>query len=122
MLKYLTDGQRSFIANKDIKVGGLYMFPRWGFFGYDTPEYGTGEWIDINPMTKSLDGELFRVSEITENGFVKGNFASRHGNSDFYMLKTELESRGAIVAVLLLILLYIPLVIYNSFQKSNPST
>lgn len=118
MLKYLTTGQRSFLVKVKIKEGGLYMFPRYGFNAYEKPEYRTGEWLDTNPFTNSLDGEMFLVTEITDNGFVKGNFASGGRGRDFYMLINELETRGLLTMIILTVLLYIPFVLYNYFTKS----
>lgn len=113
----MTLEQRRFCAIKKIKVGSTTMFPRFGFSVFAEPNYASeGMYMDTNPFTKSLDRELFEVKEITANGFVRGNFYSRPKGRDFYIAKSELEMRGAIETILLLILCFIPCAIYNLFK------
>jgi hypothetical protein len=69
----LTTKQKEWFSKRTIKVGQVYMFPRFGFFIYTKPCYSSGEFFGTNPFTKSLDHERFLVKDKV-NGFCRGNF------------------------------------------------
>jgi hypothetical protein len=62
-MKLLTTKQKQWLVRKTIKENNFYMFPRFGFTVYTSPNYMSGEYVDINPFTISLDGEMFLVKE-----------------------------------------------------------
>src|SRR6478735_10072480 len=93
-MRFFTKKQKTWFFTKTIKVGSFYMFPRFGFTVYSEPRYSSGEHMDTNPFTKSLDTQYFNVKEITDNGFVKGNFLDKPHYKDFYLTLTELSSRS----------------------------
>ncbi len=111
-MRFFTKTQKSFFVRRDIKVGGFYPFPMSGFHIYAEPNYLSGQYMDCNPMTKSLQGEYFVVKSIT-NGFCKGNFKSRAKGSDFYIVEEELSQKPLIEILLLFVLLSIPFMAYN---------
>jgi hypothetical protein len=119
-MKLLTQKQKNWILRKNIKEGNLYMFPRFGFVAYRQPNLQSGEYININPFTKSLDNELFIVKEKI-NGFCKGNFHNKPLPQDIYLSEDELSRRELIEIVLLLIISFIPLTIYNLVTRNHES-
>lgn len=114
-MKFLTTKQKQWLSKRTIKENEIYMFPRFGFWGYATPDYTYGIYIDINPFTKSLDREPFLVKEKI-NGFCKGNFYYNPLEQDFYLDEIELETRDIIEYYILIIFSFIPLSIYNCFK------
>lgn len=117
-MELLTKGQRHWITTKTIKTGSFYMFPRFGFTVYEKPEYGNGSRMDTNPFTKSLDHEYFRVKEKV-NGFVKGNFVNNPHYSDFYLSEQELSQRGLFECLFLLVITFVPFLVYNLLTNKN---
>lgn len=111
-MKFFTKAQKSFFVRRDIKVGGFYPFPMSGFHIYTKPNYLHGEYFDCNPMTKSLQGQYFKVKKIT-NGFCEGNFKSRPKHGDFYITEDELAQKPLIEILLLFTLCFIPFIVYN---------
>jgi hypothetical protein len=114
-MKFLTKSQKQFLSRREIKVGGFYPFPAFGFKFYAEPNYSSGASMDTNPFTKSLAHEFFVVKEITGD-FCRGNFQSRAKGSDFYMVKEELSMRSGIEKLLLSLLLFITFFVYNLFK------
>jgi len=116
LTKVLTDGQRSFLVRKNIKVGNMYQFPMFGFHVYPSASYEHGEKLDTNPFTKSLASQFFVVKEITGD-FVRGNFHERPKNPDFYLTVSELQSRSLFEMFVMFLVLVIPFSLYNLFVK-----
>jgi|SRR6478735_12541642 len=116
-MEFLTKKQKDWIYNKQIKENSLHMFPRFGFTIYTEPNYVSGEYMDTNPFTKSLDNELFLVKNKI-NGFYKGNFYNNPLINDFYLNEDELSKRDFIEFSLLMIISFIPLIIYNLLYKN----
>lgn len=95
-MKLFTDSQKQWFLKREIKVGGVYMFPMMGFDMYQFPEYSSpSAFLETNPLTKSLPEEAFLVKRI-ENGFCGGNFARRSKGSDFYIPEYQLARRNLI--------------------------
>jgi len=120
-MKFLTKSQKQFLSRREIKVGGFYPFPAFGFKFYAEPNYSSGASMDTNPFTKSLAHEFFVVKEITGD-FCRGNFQSRAKGSDFYLDKEELSMRSGIEKLLLSLLLFIPFFVYNLFKGGVKET
>lgn len=119
--KFLTQEQKLFFLKRDIKAGESFPFPPMGFTVYDRPNYDADSAsISTNPFTKSLAGERFKVKEITENGFCRGNFESRPKGADVYLRKNELEMRGLMEAGLLFLICSIPFILYNVWMYYVP--
>src|ERR1043166_228167 len=116
MLKYLTQEQRLWIARRSIRVGEAYMFPRFGFNVYSGPSGEESAFIDTNPFTKSLDKQLFLVKEIL-NGYCRGNFYHRPHHQDFWLSLDELSARGGVEMLFLLLIMYLPFVLYNWWKN-----
>ena len=114
-MKLLTTKQKQWLVRKTIKENDFYMFPRFGFTVYAEPNYASGEYIDTNPFTKSLDSEMFLVKEKI-NGFCRGNFYHKPKGRDVYLSEEELSRRGLIEMLFLLIISFIPMTIYNWFN------
>ncbi len=114
-MKFLTSKQKRFITNRNIKVNDFYPFPAFGFNIYSQPNYNDGELVDTNPFTKSLLNEFFVVKEIT-NGFCKGNFQHRPKGHDFYITEKELSDRSFFESMFFLIILFIPMYLYNLYK------
>lgn len=114
-MKILTKKQKTWMIQKDIKVGGFYSFPTMGFNIYPKPDYLTGEYMDTNPFTRSLAGEFFLVKEITD-GFCKGNFYNKPKGSDMYITVNELSSRGLFEMLVLFLTCSMPFAIYNMIK------
>lgn len=108
----LTQKQKQWLVRKTINVGEAYMFPRFGFTIYSEPKYSTGEYIDINPFTKSLDAEAFLVKEKI-NGFCKGNFERKPKYPDMYLTEEELSRRDLIEITLLFLITALPMILWN---------
>lgn len=120
-MNLLTSEQKEWLFNRTIKSGENYMFPRWGFTAYLAPKFNSESVrIDINPMTKSLDHELFAVKEIV-NGFCRGNYVRKPKTPDFYIHESELKRRDLIEVALLYATVAIPMIIYNLliYKKHN---
>jgi hypothetical protein len=115
-MNFLTQKQKTWIVRKTIKVGGLYRFPSFGFTVYAEPNYLSGERIDTNPFTKSLEGEMFIVKDI-QNGFCRGNFERKPKFLDMYLTEEELSRRDLIEVLFLFTISFIPLVVYNKLAK-----
>lgn len=81
-MKLLTTKQKQWLISKTIKENDFYMFPRFGFTVYSEPNYSSGQHVNTNPFTKSLDGEYFLVKEKV-NGFCRGNFYHKPKGRDF---------------------------------------
>jgi len=114
-MKILTKKQKTWMIQKDIKVGSFYSFPAMGFNIYSSPNYSTGEYMDTNPFTRSLAGEFFLVKEITD-GFCKGNFYNKPKGADMYITVSELSRRGLFEMLFLFLTCSIPLVVYNMIK------
>lgn len=114
-MKFLTNKQKLFLSRREIKVGGFYSFPTFGFDIYAEPNYSSGKTLDTNPFTKSLAGEFFIVNEIIDDDFCKGNFQHRPKGRDFYITVEQLSKRDSFVILLLSVLLFIPFFVYNLF-------
>jgi hypothetical protein len=114
-MKFLTTKQKQWFFRKTIKVNNFYMFPRYGFTIYTEPKYSGGEYFSTNPFTKSLDHESFTVKEI-KNGFCRGNFYDKPLKNDWWITEEDLSRRDFIEVILLFILCFVPLVIYNWFK------
>lgn len=114
-MKKLTQRQRDFIAKRDLKIGSIYMLPRFGFYVFSKPDYDSGMYMDTNPFTKSLDYQPFELKEIRDN-FVRGNFFHGANGADFWLMRDDIELREGIVMLLLLCIFYIPFRIYNLFN------
>ena len=115
-MKLLTTKQKLWILSKNIKVGESYMFPRYGFTVYQDASYSKGKHLELNPFTKSLDHESFLVKEI-KNGFCRGNFSNRPTDNDWWISVDELCQRDIVIVVLLFIVCFLPMVIYNLITK-----
>ena len=113
--KLLTDKQREWLYRKNIKIDGFYMFPRFGFTIYKSPTFSSGKRMDTNPFTKSLDHEYFLVKD-KSNGFVKGNFSEKPDDVDFYLREDELADRAAFETLFLLIVAFVPMLIWNKLS------
>lgn len=111
-MRLLTYKQKNWLTRRRVEVGRLYMFPRNGFNVYAKPDLETGEYIDTNPFTRSLDHEYFEVKEIV-NGFCRGNFHHRPKQPDFYLTVSELSARGLTEIFLLFTLCSVPMLLYN---------
>ena len=118
-MKLFSPKQATFITTKKIKVGGFYSFPSLGFTVYENSDYSKGASIETNPFTKSLDHELFIVKEITENGLVRVNLINRPRAKDFYLSLHEIENRGLITMLFLLLILTIPFLLYNLYTSNK---
>ena len=114
-MKLLTKKQVNWLFSKNIKVGEWYMFPRFGFTIYEKP-FIKGSYIDTNPFTKSLDNQYFVVKEKI-NGFCRGNFQHKPAPTDFYLEERELSNRNLIEFFFLLIICFIPMILYNIYKK-----
>lgn len=111
-MKLLTKSQKKFLSRREIKIGGFYSFPTFGFDIYAEPTYGSGGRMETNPFTKSLANEFFVVKEI-KGDFCKGNFQHRPKGRDFYITQEQLSYRDSFVKLLLSVLLFIPFFAYN---------
>ena len=111
-MKILTKKQKTWMIQKDIKVGGFYSFPTMGFNIYLKPDYSTGEYMHTNPFTRSLAEEFFLVKEITE-GFCKGNFYDKPKGTDMYITVSELSRRSLFEMLVLFLTCSVPFLIYN---------
>lgn len=111
-MKFFTKKQKNWLLSRNIKVGKPYTFPKFGFSIYETPNYSSGERIDTNPFTKSLEHEMFLVKGETD-GFLRGNFYYKPHHTDFYLTRFSLEERSGIEILFLIITCFIPLVLYN---------
>lgn len=119
--KFLTQEQKLFFLKREIRAGASFPFPPMGFTAYESPKYDAeSATIHTNPFTKSLAGERFKVKEITENGFCKGNFERRPKGPDIFIRKTELEMRGLMEAGLLFLICSIPFILYNAWKHYIP--
>lgn len=114
-MKLLTTEQKNWLLTKNIKVGSFYMFPRFGFNIYEYPNSKSIN-IDTNPFTRSLDHEYFNVKE-KRDSFVRGNFLNKPHRVDFWMKEDELSNRGLFESLILLIISFVPFVIYNQFKS-----
>src|SRR6478736_8159624 len=117
-MKLITDKQKYWFANRTIKVGESYMFPRFGFYIYSNPSYAYGDYMRTNPFTKSLDHTRFLVKEKV-NGFCRGNFENKPARQDAYLEERELQRRDMFEKSILYLFCFIPLVIYNFFARKN---
>lgn len=113
-MKFLTSKQKHWITTKTIKVGMVYSFPPFGFFVYLEPNYHKPVNIDTNPFTRSLAHEMFLVKEIID-GFCKGNFYGNSTKTDVYITESDLSTRTILEMLILLVISFIPLAIYNLF-------
>ena len=104
MLK-LKESQKEYIRVRALKIGELYMFPRWGFTIYDANK--NADYLSTNPFTKSLDKQFFYLKEIGEDGLVRGNFYERPLKQDFYLNAEELKKRDH-VEMFFMSLFYVP--------------
>lgn len=111
-MTFLTTKQKAWLIRKTIKAGDFYSFPPMGFTIYAEPSYSGGEYMDTNPFTKSLAGEFFLVKEKI-NGFCKANFYDRPKGADMYLIEEELSQRPIFEMLILLIITFLPLIIYN---------
>ena len=111
-MKLLTKKQKQWLLRKNIKIDRFYMFPRFGFDVYASPNFSSGERMDTNPFTKSLDHEYFLVKDKV-NGFVRGNFYNKPHYADFYLYEEDLANRGMFEALFLLIIGFVPMLIWN---------
>lgn len=121
MKNLLTPQQWRWICYRKINVGDFYSFPRWGITVFESPDSGSAHYIDSNPFTKSLDNEFFLVKE-KRNGFCRGNFYDRPNVHDWWMLEADLQRRDLVAIVLILVIVYIPLALYNAFVKVDRET
>lgn len=112
----LTDTQKTFLFERKIKVGGLYLLPRWGFTIYTQPSYSTGQYLDTNPFTKSLDHERIVVKEIVGD-FCRVNFTTGKKSADGFIETDDLKYRDNVEICLMYFFCYIPMVVYNLFKK-----
>lgn len=115
-MNLLTQKQVKWLFEREIKVGNLYPLPSFGFYIYFQPDFEEYSYIDNNSFTKSLDKELFEVKEKL-NGFCKGNFHKSAKTKDFWIREEKLAERGIIEVILLFIIAFIPMIIYNLFNK-----
>lgn len=120
-MNLLTKKQKQFLSRREIKVGGFYSFPTFGFDVYAEPNYSSGGRLDTNPFTKSLASEFFVVKEIKDD-FCRGNFQNRPKGRDFYITKEQLSHRDSFVKLLLSLLLFIPFFVYNLFTGDVKET
>ncbi len=116
-MKLLTKKQIKLICRNKIKVGSSFMFPQWGFEIYAEPNYGERAYMDTNPLTKSLDSQRFKVKEITDNGFCRGNFEHKPKGRDMYMRIEDLESRPWFIVLIIGVVCILPMLIYNAFSR-----
>lgn len=117
-MKWLTEKQKTWFQEREIKVGGIYMFPRFGFELYSKPSYSSGQYLDTNPFTKSLDHERLFVKEKID-GFCRINFVSGKKCPDGYIEEFDLKQRDLIERLILYFFCFIPLVIYNNLKSSK---
>jgi hypothetical protein len=92
------------------------MFPRTGFTAYSEPRISKGEYIDLNPFTKSLHNYLFEVKAIV-GPFAKGNMQPNSLANDFYILHSELAKRDLVEVVILFVICIIPFSIKNYIMR-----
>jgi len=118
-MNWLTKKQKNWFQEREIKVGGIYMFPRFGFELYSKPCYSSGQYLDTNPFTKSLDNERLIVKEKID-GFCRINFVSGKKCPDGYIEEYDLKQRDVFEKLILYFLCFIPLVIYNNLKKPEP--
>ncbi len=114
-MKFLTQKQKEWLVRKTINVGNHYVLPRYGFNIYTSPNYSYGEFISLNPFTKSLTGEYFIVKE-KKDDFCRGNFHYKPHKVDFYLTEEALSRRDLIEMTLLFLISIIPLLISNFFR------
>lgn len=118
-MKIFTKEQKEWLLIKTIKENHSYSFPMNGFTVYRTPSYlSTSEFINTNPLSKSLAHTRFLVKSKV-NGFCKGNFEDSSNGDDFYILEDELSSRNLIEVLGLMIICFIPCLLYNFFNKQT---
>lgn len=114
-MRFLTKKQKTWIIQKNIKVGEFYSFPPMGFTVYVSPDYSSGDYMDTNPFTRSLAGEFFLVKEIID-GFCKGNFYDNPKGADMYITVTELSRRSLFEMFILFVTCSIPFTLYNCIK------
>ncbi len=118
-MQFLSEKQKAFLIKKEIKAGQAYSFPSFGFNVYEKPSYASDQnYLDTNPFTKSLEGELCDVKGITD-GFCRVNFTRRPQSPDFYMRIEELQYRNIFEVCVLFVITIIPFLIYNLFTRKN---
>lgn len=115
MKQLLTDKQTEWLNYRTIKVGGYYSLPRWGFFAFPEPNWSHREYVDINPFTKSLDGQLVEAKEI-KGDFVRVNFVDKPAPKSIWLETEELAHRDAIERFFVYLLCWLPMVIYNKVR------
>lgn len=112
----LTPSQRFFLVRRRIEVGEAYPLPRWGFSVYSGPSFGDRGFIDTNPFTRSLDHDLAEVKEI-KGPFVRINLLRNPVPYDFWMEGEELSRRDVIESLLLTLLCYVPMLVWNLVRR-----
>lgn len=94
------------------------MFPLIGFYIYKSPSYSAGEYLDVNPLTKSLANQSFVLKEICKDGFfVKGNFREKQYHTDFYLELEDIKYRNFIEFILISVFCIIPMIIHTAITK-----
>lgn len=111
-MKLLTTKQKDWFFTRSIKVGSVCRPPMGGFEIYQSASFSSSVYIDANPLTKSLQHELFVVKEL-DGIFTKVNWQSRPTKQDFYVLLSDLQTRSLIEVALLFIVCWLPLVLFN---------
>lgn len=118
-LQGLSNDQKTWLLIRNIKEGGSYPFPSGAFRFFNNPNFHDSEYVDNYPLGKNFDHQRFKVKEI-KNGFCRGNFAFRtRGKNipDLWILKDDLELRGLLESLALLIICFIPFVIKNNLPN-----
>ena len=115
----ITLKQEHFLLNKKaVQVGHLRQFPISGFYVYD--EAMNKEYMPINIFGKNLIEQTFHVKFVNDD-IAFGNFYHRPKGPDFGIKKCDLEARGPMEYLVLLVMWYLPFRLYNFFSgKRNP--